>query len=119
MKLIYLAAPYWDPDPEIRLARIKAAGRTAWQFTNAGVGVVSPLSHSAGIRSQLRDGWEVSEEYWRDLGLELVRRCDEMWVLMLPGWRESKGLAGEFETAKIKGIPVYYIKPEPPDHDGA
>lgn len=43
------------------------------------------------------------EEGMKDC-IELLSRCDELWLC--PGWRESRGCNMEYEYAKKHGIPI-------------
>ena len=40
------------------------------------------------------------------MGLELLKRCDEIWVM---GFRFSEGMRGEMELAAAENIPILYI----------
>jgi len=35
--------------------------------------------------------------------------CDELWVFMQDGWRDSYGVKKEIEYAKIKEMPIRYV----------
>ena len=40
--------------------------------------------------------------------LEMIERCCD-GMLMLPGWRDSKGSVKEWQHAKSLGIPIFFI----------
>jgi hypothetical protein len=38
-----------------------------------------------------------------------LHSCSELFVLMLPGWDESAGIAHEIAIATERCIPIYYL----------
>jgi len=70
--------------------------------------VYAPISHSHPIAVQcnLPKTWD----YWKDVDEAFIGWCDELWVVMLDGFKESKGVNAEIEIAlrlnkKIRFIP--------------
>lgn len=48
--------------------------------------------------------------YWLKQDLSFLESwADELWVLMLDGWKDSKGVAAEVTRAVEIGIPVKYM----------
>ena len=75
----------------------------------AGRHVLSPIAHSHGIAQHDVPGdWS----YWESLDRRFLEMCDEMAVLMLDGWNESKGVQAEIRIARDLGKPVTYLRPE-------
>jgi hypothetical protein len=109
--MIYVAAPYSDPDLEVRKARYRAACAYVASLIGDGLHPISPVVHCHPIaqRHDLPGNWE----FWRRYDLSLLRRCDEMHVLMLPGWEESIGVTAEIEAAELMAIPVRFEIPPP------
>lgn len=104
--MIYLALPYSDPNPATREHRFECANRIAAILIAGGEQVFSPISHSHPIAKQGLDGdWQT----WREFDLRMIENCDEMVVLMLDGWRESKGVKAEIERAKYLQMPIKYF----------
>ena len=111
--MIYLAVPYSHADPSIRKARFQAACRTAAEMMRGGKTVFSPLSHSHAIAQYgLPKDWA----FWEACDRTYLEVCDEVVVLMLDGWRQSKGVQAEIEIARELGKPVSYLKPLPNDN---
>ena len=106
--VVYLASPYSHPDPRVRDARFQAACRAAAALLSAGEIVFSPIAHSHPIAAH---GLPTAWEFWECADRELLRRCDELLVLMLPGWQESRGVQAEIATARELGMPVRYLAP--------
>lgn len=102
----YIASPYSHPDPEVRLARYWAAVKKAAEMMKAGHRVFSPIAHTHEIGLVLGDA--VNHAFWMDQDKAILRHCDKLVVLMLPGWSESKGVAEEVEFARTLGIPIEY-----------
>jgi hypothetical protein len=49
-------------------------------------------------------------EFWKNYNFKMLSAASDMWVLKLPGWEESKGVAGEIEFAASNSIPITYIE---------
>jgi hypothetical protein len=107
--LIYLATPYSHPDPDVRVARFNAVNKVAANLMSAGWHIYSPISHThpIAIAGELPTGWE----YWQAYDEAILKECRELRVLMLPGWEQSKGVAGEVAIAQRLGIPTSYLEP--------
>lgn len=104
MEIAYLASPYSHPEIDVRVKRYHAVCRAAAELIKQGVLVFSPIAHSHPIA--VRFNLDGSFETWRDMSLEMLRRCDRLILLKLPGWEESKGMAAEIEEAKRLGMPI-------------
>ena len=74
-----------------------------------GLIVFSPIAHTHPIaeRCDLPRGWD----YWKHFDEEFIGASEKVVVAMMPGWEQSKGIAGEIRIAKEKGIPVEYMDP--------
>jgi hypothetical protein len=111
--MIYLASPYSDPDPEVREQRFRAVCKHAAGMMRRGERVLSPIAHTHPIAiasgGTLMLGWD----FWERYDTELVKMCDEVRVLKLPGWEESVGVQAEIELARKMGKAVRYEEPEP------
>jgi hypothetical protein len=108
-ELVYLAAPYSHPDPDIREARFQAVNRHAAAMMAAGVFVFSPISHTHPIAEAgaLPLGWDFWEAYDR----AMISRCSRVAVLTLDGWRESVGVTAEIRIAGELGLDVEFHAP--------
>jgi hypothetical protein len=107
-KRIYLCAPYSHPDPEVREARVAAADMQAAQLMEAGHIVYSPLSHSHRIAYYIDN--HLDHDFWLKQCLPFVDWCDEVWVMTVDGYKESRGINKEIEYAKKTGKPVEYLE---------
>ncbi|MFM2094105.1 MAG: hypothetical protein RIS70_1229 [Planctomycetota bacterium] len=106
--MIYLATPYSHPDPAIREQRFATVSRVAAELVRAGQHVFSPISHSHPLAIHgIRGDWE----FWSAFDRRLLAICDEVVVLMLDGWRESRGVQAEIDLAIEMDLPVRYLSP--------
>ena len=112
MTKIYLACPYSDPDPQVKQWRFVNVNAVAARLMAKGYLVFSPISHThpIALAGDLPGDWE----FWAAYDKTFIDWCDELWVLTLDGWRESKGVQAEMALAKLAGKPVRMI-----DHDYA
>lgn len=73
-----------------------------------GVHIFSPIAHSHPLVAYgLPGDWKFWERYDR----AHLERSDLLAVLMLPGWRESVGVAAEIEIARNMGKLVCFVEP--------
>lgn len=103
----YLASPYSHPDPAVREERFQAVCLVAAHLMSLGQVVFSPIAHShpIALAGELPGDWE----YWKSAAETMIRNAEELKVVMLPGWDESKGVAAEIEMAENLGIPISYL----------
>lgn len=108
--LIYLAAPYTHKERAVMVERFERINAIAAKFMAAGLYVFSPISHTHPIADAgtLPRGWD----FWKGYDETMISRCNQLYVLMLPGWRESTGVNAEMEIAEKMGIPIYYVTPD-------
>lgn len=109
--LIYISAPYTHPDIDIVANRMfRVTKYSAWSLKN-GSHVICPLTMGhrfCDFYNQPKD-----QAFWIDWCLNLLKRCDEMHVLCLPGgWERSDGVQKEIAFAKEHNIPIKYIEEE-------
>ncbi len=103
---IYLAVPYSHPDPSIVEYRFNAVNHFAAKLIEDGHHVISPISmcHPIAVQENLPGDWE----YWQNYAEKCLSVCSAVHVLMLDGWRESKGVTAELEMARELQIPIFY-----------
>lgn len=109
LKLAYLSSPYTHADQNIISLRYEEALRaTIWGWKQ-GYLVFSPVVYThqiAVLTPEVDQHWR-----WLEFDLRILDICDELWVLMLDGWKESQGVAREMKEAKRRGILIKYIDP--------
>jgi nucleoside 2-deoxyribosyltransferase len=108
-KKIYLACPYTHPDPIVMQQRFEQVNKVAARLMSEGYIVFSPISHSHPIA--LAGELTQDLDFWMAQNRAFIEWCDELYVAMIPGYRESKGVWRELQIAAELGKPVAYIHP--------
>jgi hypothetical protein len=109
-KIAYLATPYSDKDPLVKEERFQKVNRVAAKLIERGEIIFSPISHTHPIAmvGNLPGEWE----YWDEFDRAYLDCCYKLYVLMLEGWKESKGTEAEIEIAKELGLEIEYLNYE-------
>lgn len=105
--LIYLASPYTHPDVIVKHERYNKTRYVLSDMLNEGYIVFSPIVHCHHLH--LEHEMPEDFDFWARYNIAVLRHCDRLMVLMLDGWKESKGVTYEIEAAKILGLPVEYM----------
>jgi hypothetical protein len=96
-----------DWELEIKEDRFQAVNKVAAKLQAQGITVISPITQNHLLH--IDHGLDGDFEFWQHHNLQTLIRCDVLFVLMLPGWRESEGLQAEIAFAQQKGMPIIYI----------
>lgn len=108
--IAYLACPYTHPAMATRVERFEASARAAADLIQRGMFVYSPITMTHPIDIvMVEEGETMGTDYWCDFDEAFMRLCDEMIVLTIPGWRESRGIAREAKFFSDAGKPVRYM----------
>ena len=105
--LVYLASPYSNPSYDVRVARYARICFIAGQLIKEGHHIFCPIAMSHPIQEFA--GTCGSWEFWEEYDTAILLRCDELWVVTMPGWDESVGVQAEIKIAWDHGIKVRYI----------
>lgn len=100
--LIYLASPFAHPSAEVREARLEAVRHVCGKMIDEGRIVLSPLVYAGELAQR---GFHAPQG-WYAWDLQFLARADELLVLQLPGWEESKGVLVEIAAAQAKNLPI-------------
>lgn len=105
--MIYVASPYTDKDPAVRAARYMSVYLwTMNQIKLTGKSLFAPIAYTHNYA--LDYGMPFDAKFWYEFNDGFIRNCEEVWILMLPGWKESVGVQGEIKRADELGKPVIY-----------
>jgi len=106
--LFYLAAPYTHSDIKVMKKRVKKINLVAGELMKKGQLIYSPISHCSVIASvaKLPKTWD----FWQINDYDMILRCNKLFVLMLPGWKESVGVTAEIKFAEERNIPIVYLR---------
>jgi hypothetical protein len=104
---IYLGVPYSHPDENVMQRRFELVTDKTGELMNQGHIVYSPITacHPVAERCLLPRNWE----FWEQLDRTFIEWADEVWILMLDGWKESTGVNAEIAIAEDLGKPVRYV----------
>ena len=104
---IYLASPYSDSSPLVRIIRHAQVEWAVYHILIKGIVAYSPIVyfHPIAYKYDL----DLDNSYWSQFNKTFIRACSELWVLMLDGWEDSAGIKEELEIAKDLGIPVRFV----------
>jgi hypothetical protein len=91
MKKVYLAGPYNHKVRAMRVYRFETICRITKTVMLAGNIVFS---------------------FWKEQDLSFVNWCDELWIVMLPGWQKSVGVTEEIQEAIRLGKKIVYLEPD-------
>ena len=105
--MFYLCSPYTSLDALVCQSRFEAACR-------AGRRVDSPRQERSILRSSTamalcRYGLPSDWRFWERHDRRFLEACDEVIVLMLPGWEASIGVQAEIAIARELRKPVTYL----------
>lgn len=105
-EVIYMASPYSSPDVLVREERYRLSCVASACLIRRGNVVYSPIaaSHGPSIAGKLPGGWD----FWKSQDSWFIEHCDELYVIMLPGWHKSVGVRAEIGLARSLGKPVKY-----------
>lgn len=100
--MTYLASPYASPSPAVRHARLEAVRHVCGQLINDGKIVLSPMVYTG----ELAQRGHHPPQGWYAFDLQFLARADELLILQLPGWQQSKGIMVEIAAAQTRNIPI-------------
>lgn len=107
-KLIYLASPFTHKNKSVMEERFWVVSEVAGRLTKErNVHLYCPIAMGWPIaqKADLPTDWN----YWQHNCKVFISRCQELWVVMIDGWKESTGVQAEIEYAKSIGISVKYV----------
>jgi hypothetical protein len=104
--MIYLAAPYTHPDPKVVEERMATFCQVDASLCRQGLITVSPLS-----KHWMKDHVDIplTWDFWKNYSEKLLEKCDALYVIMMPGWKESEGVLGEIDLAKKMSKEIKYL----------
>lgn len=105
--MIYLTIPYTGMED----LSFKISCMIAAFLAKTGHTVYSPVIHRYTLASQY--DLPTDCDFWLKQGLDMLYRCDELYVATLEGWDKSLVVSAEIEEALKMGIPVTFIDSSP------
>ena len=105
---MYLASPYSHPDPFVREYRYLRAMQAMSRLLKEGIHVYAPIVHCHELAKVV--DMPRTADFWRDYNFTMLRCAESLGVLMMDGWKESKGMAEEIEEATSCNILINYLE---------
>lgn len=100
-KLLYIAGPYTIGNTK---ENIRRAEMISVNLIRSGFHVITPHKNTAGYE-KYEDG-NITYETWIGMDLDILSRCDAVYVLV--NSEDSQGVKKEIEFARATGLPVIY-----------
>lgn len=89
--------------------RFEVACKATAKLMGQGKAVFSPIAHSHPLADHMAHELRTDFDFWMTQDLPILRYAKELNVLMLDGWKESRGVTREIAYAESVGVPVRYI----------
>lgn len=103
MSFIYLASPYSANPEQLHEQTLRATAL----FIARGHIIYSPIVHCHPVH--LVENMPKTFEFWKRHNLGILSKATKLWVLMLPGYDTSVGVAAEIEHARQCQIPILHM----------
>ena len=105
--MIYLASPFTHKDKAIQRERYKLVLALTEKLIQKEWLVFSPIVYGWAMT-----GIATDYKSWAGFNDEMILLCDELWVLTIPGWAESRGVSHECKLARECWKTVRWIGPD-------
>ncbi len=100
MKVFYIAGAFRAKTQWRIMQNVRKAEDASLELWKLGYAVICPHTMTQHFQDECPD------EVWLDGCLELLKRCD--YIFMLEGWSDSEGSLQEYRLARELELPVYY-----------
>jgi len=106
--MIYLAIPYSSME-ELSFDVSRCITLMLMQY---GKNVYSPIIHGHSLVSTPGYSFHFDHDFWMKHDLDMLRRCDELYVVILDRWNKSIGVLTEIREARELGMPITFLDPD-------
>ena len=104
---IYLASPYSDKDQNVVMERVRKTEVAVASYLKAGKIIFSPILHCHELSINCKLPGDAS--FWWKFNRTMLMQAEELWLLTLDGWQQSKGMKKESMLAIHHEIPVSHV----------
>jgi hypothetical protein len=108
--IIYLACPYTDKSPKIRLRRFELATAAAATLVKRGFVVFSPITMTHPMDVALSGDDTLGSDFWVKFDEAFMDICSEMIILTVEGWEQSSGIQREIKFFEKAGRSVSFMQ---------
>lgn len=109
--MIYVGSPYSHRDLDVVKYRIDRFTKFMASLIESGKHPVSPLMNHL-LSGYTEINFPLTWEYWQEYSYKMLSACDELYILTLPGWKESTGVQAEIKLAEKLKLDIHYIEDE-------
>lgn len=109
MKRVFISLPYSSTNHWTKEIRVAYAKKYFIKLLENGVCPVCPIVTGHQFTET---GFNNTLEFWDDYCLSELSTCDEIHILMIPGWKESEGIGIEIGEAKKLKLKVVFLNQE-------
>lgn len=110
MPYIYLAGPYSHQDATVKEVRYELHRQAAWFMLRYKRWCYSPIVHCHPLAQYHELPTDFA--YWQAYNEAMLAEADELWVIKLHGWMDSKGVAAEVKFADDLAMNIEFKAPE-------
>lgn len=105
--MIYVACPYSSPDLSTRNWRYQRAKAALFSLWDQQIPAVCPVVLGHEYEQRQRCGMKnLPHGFWMMISRQTLIGCTQLYLLTLPGWRESAGVREEVMLAHKLDRPV-------------
>lgn len=108
--MIYIASPYSSPIIDAQRIRFEKVRRFSIHLFNQGICAFSPIVYAHEMAAA--GGLRTDAKSWLAFNSNILRRSEAVFVYMLPGWKESKGVQHEIKQARALHMSIEFFDEE-------
>ena len=105
----YLASPFSDKSPVVEEKRYTAILQISGLFTISGAMVISPIVYGYHLYKNYGN-IAGDADYWKDFNRYLLYHAPYLMIVMLEGYKDSKGIQAEFAQALTLNKPIFTLE---------
>lgn len=105
--MIYIASPYFSPDPAVMQQRYEAVRAYNAKLLSEGLYAYSPIVHCHDMA--LAHDLPKDAQYWLNFNHHMLGLAKTLHVLMLQGWEKSHGVRNEIFFAQEHDKAIGYV----------
>ena len=106
MKVIFISGRITAPTSYQMAENVRHAHMASLKLMKRGYATICPHKNTEGLGGALHRDSEDDFEGWMAMDLEILSRCDG--ILMLKGWKQSRGSKREYAKAKELGLELMF-----------
>lgn len=108
MSYTYIASPYTHDKEHVMHDRYLIAASYTASLLRLHHHCYSPIVHCHELAVKFDLPREL--DFWKRYNTSMLRHADELYVLCIPGWKESRGVQFEIDLAEQLGLPIRFIE---------